>query len=427
MSVQTTLLPNGLTIVSETMNHLESVSLGVWIKSGSRNEKHNEHGVAHMLEHMAFKGTAGRSAREIVEQVENVGGDVNAATSLETTSYYARVLKDDVALGVDILHDILTHSVLDEGEMKREKHVILQEIGASKDSPEDLVYDHFQSAAFHKQALGRSIMGTPDTVNSFQPDNLRSFLNNHYHGPNMVLSCAGAMEHEALVKLAGERFAEFNSTQTSEAEEGAYIGGQQLEKRDLMEAQIMLGFEGRAYHARDFYASQLLATVLGGGMSSRLFQEVREKRGLCYSIHAFHWGFSDTGVFGIHAATGDDDIEELMPVILEQLQNVGDHIEQSEVDRARAQISAGLLMSLESPASRAGQIARQVLLFGRPIPNEELLERLNAITPTRLADLAQRLFTSSTPTLASIGPIEKLMRQEELCERLGISSSVAAQ
>ena len=185
-----------------------------------------------------------------------------------------------------------------------------------------------------------------------------------------------------------------------------------------MEAQILIGFEGRAYHARDFYASQVLAMALGGGMSSRLFQEVREKRGLCYSIYAFHWGYSDTGVFGIHAATEEADVKELVPVLLDELKYAGERINQEALDRARAQISAGLLMSLESPASRAGQIARQILLFGRPISNEELMERLNALTIERLSDLANRLFSTATPTLAAIGPISHLPTRDEIGHHL---------
>ena len=418
MSVQTTRLDNDLIVVTETMKHLESVSLGVWVKSGARNETPGEHGVAHMMEHMAFKGTASRTAREIVEQVENVGGDVNAATSLETTSYFARMLKDDAALGVDILHDILTHSTIDVEELRREKHVVLQEIGASRDSPEDLVYDHFQSAAFHDQALGRSIMGTPSSVEAFEPSHLRNYLERNYHGPNMVLSCAGAMEHDDLVKLASEKFGAFSSQPAPDAEEGSYVGGEFLEKRDLMEAQIMLGFEGRAYHARDFYASQLLATILGGGMSSRLFQEVREKRGLCYSVYAFHWGFSDTGTFGIHAATGAEDVGELVPVIVDELKKTAQNITLEETDRARAQIRAHLLMSNESPSARGGQNARQLLLFGRLISNDELMQRLNAISPKRIQDLAERLFTGTIATIAAVGPIDGVPGQAQLMEQL---------
>jgi len=418
MSVHTTQLGNGLTIVTETIKHLESVALGVWVKSGSRNESEAEHGVAHMLEHMAFKGTKSRTAREIVEQVENVGGDVNAATSMETTAYFARLLKEDVALGVDILHDILTGSTIDGNELKREKHVVLQEIGASKDSPEDQVYDHYQSAAFHQQALGRSIMGTPQSVSAFKPENLRGYLDNHYHGPNMVLSCAGALEHGALLKLATDKFGEFNSQPTEEAQSASYVGTEFLDNRELMEAQIMLGFEGRAYHARDFYASQLLATILGGGMSSRLFQEVREVRGLCYSVYAFHWGFSDTGTFGIHAATGADDVAELVPVIIEELKRAAQSITLEETNRARAQIRAHLLMSNESPSARSAQNARQLLLFGRLITNDELMERLNSISPERIRDLAERLFFQSTPTIAAVGPIDAVPNQAQLIELL---------
>ncbi len=418
MSVQTTRLANGLTVATETMSHVESVSMGAWIRSGSRNEKISEHGVAHMLEHMAFKGTNGRTAREIVEQVENVGGDVNAATSLETTSYYARMLKDDMALGVDILHDILTNSTIEESELKREKHVVLQEIGASKDTPEDMVFDHFQSAAFRNQALGRSIMGTPESVTSFQAGHLRGYLDAHYHGPNMVLSCAGALEHDELLKLASDGFGEFSAEIPEEAESAKYLGGEYLEKRDLMEAQIVMGFEGRAYHARDFYTSQLLATIMGGGMSSRLFQEVREKRGLCYSVYAFHQGFSDTGAFVIHAATGEEDIEELIPVIVEELKHAAQSITLEETNRARAQIRAHLLMSTESPTASAAQNASQLLLYGRIISNAELMERLNAISPERIRGLAERLFFDTTPTIAAVGPIDGMPNQAQLTEML---------
>lgn len=427
MSVDVTVLSNGMTVVTELMPHLESAALGVWVRAGARDERKSEHGIAHFLEHMAFKGTTSRTARQIAEEIENVGGDVNAATSVETTAFYARILKNDVPLAIDILADILSNSVFESTELKREQHVILQEIGAAQDSPEDLVFDRFQETVFSGQAIGRSILGTPQTVEGFSAPDLRNYLADHYHGSNMVLSAAGAVDHDQIVKLCETRFSGFTRQDVSKPVSAWYTGGEYRNQRQQMEAQILIGFEGKAYHARDYYASQFLATLLGGGMSSKLFQEVREKRGLCYSIHAFHWGFSDTGVFGIHAATGQEDVGELVPLILEQLQHVGDHIEQQEVDRARAQISAGLLMSLESPAARAGQIASQVLLFGRPIPNEELLERLGSITTRRLADLAQRLFSQSAPTLAAIGPVDNLMSRAEIADRLNSEIPVAAQ
>jgi len=428
MSVEITKLENGLTVVTNAMPHLESAALGVWIKSGSRNETQDQHGIAHLLEHMAFKGTKTRSAFQIAEEIENVGGELNAATSIETTAYYARVLKPEVGHAADILYDILANPTFDENELSREKHVILQEIGASLDSPDDLVFDNFQSTAFgSNQPIGRPILGTPDTVKGFTTSQIREYLDSHYHGPNMVLAAAGAVDHDALVKQAEGTYASFRNSKIEEASEASYVGGETLIEDDFQEVQMVLGFEGRAYHVKDFYASQLLATILGGGMSSRLFQEVREKHGLCYSVSSFHWGFSDSGIFGIHAATGPEDLQELVSLILKELQRSSEDIIQDELDRARAQIRSGLLMSMESPAARAGQIARQILLFGRPIPNEELMERLDAISVDRIRDLAGRIFHESTPTLTAIGPVKDMPRLAEIEDKLGISRSQAAE
>ncbi len=382
----------------------------MWIKSGSRNETEEEHGIAHLLEHMAFKGTARRSARDIAEEIEDVGGELNAATSTETTSYYARVLKDHVPLAVDILADILTESAFDEEELRREKNVILQEIGAANDTPDDVVFDRFSEVAYRDQTIGRAILGTPERVMSFTPGQIRGYLSRNYTTDRMFVVAAGAVDHDAFVKQVEERFAGLPTTPSAPPvfDAARYIGGDVREERDLMDTQVLLGFEGKAYHARDFYCSQILANILGGGMSSRLFQEVRESRGLCYSVYAFHWGFSDTGIFGVHAATGGNDLPELMPVIVDELRKSSQIIHQEEINRARAQIRAQLLMGQESPAARAGQIARQMMLYGRPIPNEEMMTRLEDITRERLTDLAGRLFFDTVPTLSAIGPLEHL-------------------
>lgn len=421
MNVESTRLPSGLTVVTESMPHLESVALGVWVKSGSRNEAEDEHGVAHLLEHMAFKGTARRTARQIAEEIENVGGEVNAATSTESTSYYARVLKDHVPLAVDILADILTESAFDEDELEREKNVILQEIGAANDTPDDIVFDKFSETAYFGQTIGRPILGTPDSVMSFNPDEIRQYLSRNYVADRMFVVAAGAVKHDEFVREVERRFGGLPSTASSTLikDPARYIGGDVRETRDLMDAQVLLGFEGKAYHARDFYCSQILANVLGGGMSSRLFQEVREHRGLCYSVYSFHWGFSDTGIFGIHAATGGENLPELIPVIIDELKKSTDNIRQEEIDRARAQIRAQLLMGQESPAARAGQIARQMMLYGRPIPNNELMQRLADITTTRLTDLAGRLFFNTAPTLSAIGPVDALAPVDDIIHSLG--------
>lgn len=420
MNVECTRLASGLTVVTENMPHLESVALGTWIKSGSRNETEAEHGIAHLLEHMAFKGTNKRTARQIAEEIENVGGEVNAATSTETTSYYARVLKDNVPLAVDILADILTDSVFDEEELEREKHVILQEIGAADDTPDDVVFDRFSEEAYRGQTIGRSILGTPETVQSFSSDQIRAYLSRNYTTDRMFVVAAGKVDHDAFVKQVEQRFASLPTTPstTPVMDAARYTGGESRVERDLMDTQVLLGFEGKAYHMRDFYCSQILANILGGGMSSRLFQEVREIRGLCYSVYAFHWGFSDTGIFGIHAATGGENLPELVPVIIDELRKSSERIDQQEIERSRAQIRAQLLMGQESPAARAGQIARQMMLYGRTIPNQEMMERLAGITTDRLTDLAGRLFFDTTPTLSAIGPVDHLVPLDDIRDAL---------
>jgi predicted Zn-dependent peptidase len=249
-------------------------------------------------------------------------------------------------------------------------------------------------------------------------------MERQYAADRMVVVAAGDVKHDAFVREVEKRLGSFRPKAEGVIPQYAnYVGGDFREDRDLMDAQIVLGFEGRAYHVRDFYASQVLSMILGGGMSSRLFQEVREKRGLCYSVYAFHWGFSDTGIFGIHAATGQSDIAELVPVIMSELQKAGDLVLQEELDRARAQYRAGLVMSAESASSRASQIARQMLLFGRPIPKEELIERLSNLTVGRLSDLSGRLF-STKPTIAAVGPVGSLAAYEAISEALPASPSV---
>ncbi|MCB1386388.1 MAG: insulinase family protein [Nitratireductor sp.] len=425
MTVEVTRLDNGLTVALHPMPHLETVAFGTWVKAGARNEAVSEHGIAHLLEHMAFKGTENRSARQIAEAVENVGGDINAATSVETTAYHARMLAEDIDLGLDVLQDILQNSIFDPTELAREKHVILQEIGAANDQPDDLVFDMFQDVAYGGQPIGRPILGTPDTVTGFSPDDLRRYLATHYRAPNMVVSVAGKLDSDRLLERIGSLYSGYGSELAGTPPAANYVGGQALIERDTSETQIVLGFEGRAYQARDFYASQLLSTIMGGGMSSRLFQEVRENRGYCYSIYCFNWSFSDTGIFGVNAATEEEDLPKMMPLILDELQRAADDISDEEVNRARAQIRTGLMMSMESPASRAGTQARQLLLFGRTISNEELMERLEAISAQRLRELAGSLFTESPPTIAAVGKTAKVMDRQAIAAHLGSSATLS--
>ncbi|KQU94042.1 peptidase M16 [Devosia sp. Root413D1] len=407
-----------MTVLTDDMPHLESASLGIWVKAGSRSETEAEHGISHMLEHMAFKGTKTRDALEIASTIENVGGDLNAATSVEHTGYFARVLKEDVALSADILSDILQNSQFEQHELDREQQVIVQEIGAARDNPDDHVFDLFQQAAFPDQAIGRTILGTVESVNSFGPDSIRAYMERNYVGDHMVLCAAGNVDHDALVDIANNRFHDLKPTGAPPPDKAAYVGGEQRLVSDHEQAHIVLGMEGRAYNSDGFYAVQILASILGGGMSSRLFQEVREKRGLCYSVYAFHWAFADSGIFGVAASTGEDEVAELLPVVLDELRKATETISDEEVIRVRNQIRAGLLMSLESPSSRAGQLARQQILWGRTIPLQETVDRINRITADRVKQIARQIFEAGKVSLAGIGPVAKLPDYRDIAAQL---------
>jgi len=418
LSVRTTALENGMTVITDDMPSLESASLGIWVKAGSRSESEAEHGISHVLEHMAFKGTRTRNAREIAEAIENVGGDLNAATSVEHTGYFARVLKEDVPLAADILSDILQNSLFEQTELDREQQVIVQEIGAARDNPDDHVFDLFQQAAYPDQPIGRTILGTAESVRSFSPETIRGYMDRNYVGDQMVVCAAGAVDHEALVEIADKRFKSLKIDGAPAPQKAQYVGGEQRVLSDHEQAHIVLGFEGRAYNSDGFYAAQILASILGGGMSSRLFQEVREKRGLCYSVYAFHWAFADSGIFGVAASTGENEVTDLLPVVLDELRRATETISDEEVVRVRNQIRAGLLMSLESPSSRAGQLARQQILWGRPIPLQETVDRINRITADRVKQVARQLFDHGNVSLAGIGPVAKLPDYGTIANRL---------
>ncbi|HUV32312.1 MAG TPA: pitrilysin family protein, partial [Devosiaceae bacterium] len=330
MSVRSTTLDNGMTVLTHAMPHLESASLGIWVKAGSRSEQDAEHGISHLLEHMAFKGTTTRSAQKIAEEIETVGGDMNAATSVENTGYFVRVLKEDVPLAADILADILQNSLFRDEELRREQHVIVQEIGASHDDPDHYVFDLFQSAAFPDQAIGRNILGTVESVRGFSAANIRGSLDRNYVGDRMVFAAAGNVDHDRLVEIASSKFPRLRANGAPEPATARYVGGESRLERDHEQAHIMLGMEGRPYNSDGFYAAQILSAILGGGMSSRLFQQVREKRGLCYSIYAFHWAFADSGVFGVAAATSEEDLGELVPVVLDELRKATRDITEEE-------------------------------------------------------------------------------------------------
>lgn len=418
MTVQVTRLSSGLTVVTDRMPHLKSASLGVWVGAGSRDEASDEHGISHLLEHMAFKGTATRTARQIAEEIEAVGGDLNAATSAETTAYYARVLEDDVPLALDVLADILSNPAFDPEELNREQNVVVQEIGACEDAPDDLVFEYLQSTAFPDQPIGRSILGTRETVRALNAKRLRSYLARNYRAPDMVVAAAGALDHDAVVRDIERKFAGFAAEAAPAPQAARFRGGARIEKRDLEQVHIALALEGVSQTDPDLYPLQVFTNIVGGGMSSRLFQEVREIRGLCYAIYCFHAPYADTGIFGLYSGTDVADAEELMQVVVDEIGSAAEKISDEEIARAKAQMKAGLLMALESSGARAEQLARQIIAYGRPIPLEEIVAKIEAVTAASTQAAGRALLARSRPALAVLGQGGGLDRVATIAEGL---------
>ena len=404
MSVEVSKLPSGLTVVTDTMAHLETAALGVWAGVGGRDEKPDEHGISHLLEHMAFKGTERRSSREIVEEIEAVGGDLNAATSTETTAYYARVMKADVPLALDVLSDIISHPTFVTEELEREKSVIEQEIGASQDTPDDVVFEYLSELCYPDQPIGRSLLGTTKTLKAFNRDSLRNYLTTHYRGPNMVVAAAGAVDHARVVAEVTERFAGLGAAPAPEPAPAIFgNGGSRIVHRELEQAHLTMALEGLPQADPALFSLQVFTNILGGGMSSRLFQEVREKRGLCYSIYTFHAPHADTGFFGLYTGTDPADAPEMMEVVADVINDAVETLTDAEIARAKAQMKAGLLMALESCSSRAEQLARHILAYGRPLGVDELVARIEAVTRDSTRDAARTLLARSRPAVVALG------------------------
>ncbi len=417
MTVTVTTLPNGMRVVTDTMNSVETVSIGVWVDVGTRHEPAAINGVAHLLEHMAFKGTARRSALDIASEIEAVGGHVNAYTSREHTAYYAKVLKADLGLAVDILADILQHSIFDAAELERERTVILQEIGQAQDTPDDIIFDLFQERAYPGQPMGQPVLGRAEIIKALGRDSIAEYQQRNYAAPGMILVAAGNLAHDALVALAEREFSALSLHGEARTEPARYLGGDLRERRDLEQVHLVLGFPGFAFGDRDYYAASVLSTAFGGGMSSRLFQEIREKRGLAYTIYSFSHSYSDGGVFGIYVGTGEAETAELMPLLCDEVVKLGKGLAGIELERARAQLKAGLLMSLEGTTARCEQHASHMLVFGRPLDPAELVGHIDAVDEDAVIRVASRLL-SAAPTLAALGPIGRIEDYARLADRL---------
>ena len=419
--IKTTKLQNGLRIITDTVPSVGSVALGAWVGVGTRNEDMRYNGAAHMVEHMLFKGTKKRNALDIAQQIEDAGGSMNAYTSREVTSYHMHMLKDDMALALEVLSDMVCNSVMPEEEIERERHVILQEIGMCHDTPDDLIFDNYYETAYPDQALGAPILGRADIISSMQRQPLMDYVHRLYNPENIVLSAAGAVDHDDFVKIAQDKFGALKTGEKAQSISADYKSGEHRTEKELEQSHIIMGFKGVSRLEDDFYAAQALSSILGGGMSSRLFQEIREKRGLVYSIFSFHSSYADDGLFGIYAGTGPNDLEELVPVMCDEVLKVCDDLSEIELKRAVTQMKAGLVMGRESMMTRADQQAKYLIFRDQKIDIEALVEKIDALTVNQIKNVGRRIF-SSKPTLAALGPLEKLESYDRIENRVKLAA-----
>ena len=418
MSISITTLDNGFRIVTENMSGLKSASVGIWIDTGGRNETLKQNGIAHFLEHMAFKGTLKRSSLDIAQAIENVGGYINAYTSREMTAYYARVLENDVPLAIDVISDILLNPIFDKQELETERGVILQEIGQSLDTPDDVIFDWLQETAYPDQPLGRTILGSTERVRNFSRDDLIGFVSDHYGPEQMVLSAAGAINHEEVVLQAKSLFDKKVPIKKSKAVGSLYSGGELQVEKDLEQAHFALAFEAPGYLSDSIYASQIYSIALGGGMSSRLFQEIREKRGLCYTIFAQAGAYSDTGLLTIYSGTSSENLKNLSDITISEMKRAAIDFEQAELDRARVQMKAGMLMGLESASSRVERLARMLIIWNRIPSLDEVVQKIDAVSLEDVRAFASNILLDQKPSLATYGPAANEISFSKLVDTL---------
>ena len=418
MTAKLSHLPNGLRVATREMPHATTISIGIWVNAGARDETAQEQGIAHMLEHMAFKGTKRRDAQAIATEVENVGGFMNAHTSREETAYYLRLLPEHIDLGIDILTDILTQSTLPDVEIERERGVIIQEIGQSLDTPDDFVFDLFAAACYAQHNLGRPILGTVESVSSFQRADLNGFMNRFYGAGQMLFVASGAVRHDDIVARIGASLGRLPDAQMAKRMPPCWFAGRQIVERDLEQSHIVFGLPTKAATAPDRFALMALSTLYGGGMSSRLFQQVREQRGLCYSIFSFASLYSDSGVFSVYAGTSASQANEMLAVAADELASIAHAVHPDEVTRAKAQLRASLLMSRESVSNCGDALARQIMLFGAPQDDAMLLAAIDDVDENAVRAMAAQLITGHTPALACVGPPTALIDNGDLAARL---------
>lgn len=401
-----TVLANGIRVVSEELPYVHSVALGVWVRAGSRNESEDNHGVSHFIEHLLFKGTERRSAKEIAEALESVGGVLNAFTTKEYTCFYTRVLSEHLDLAIDVLSDMLFNPRFSPEDIEKEKKVILEEIRMYEDSPDELVHDLFAQTVWPGHPLGRAILGSVESIEELTRDKVYQYYRQHYNAANIVLSAAGNFRTQELEDKLAKAFGE----RELPGERAPYYPPQDqpgisINLKDTEQVQICLGTPGLAQDDKDIYALQALNNILGGGISSRLFQLIREDNALAYSVYSYHAGYVDSGLFTVYAGTSPSNFRKVVELILRQLALLKEEgVTEEELKRTKDQIRGNLLLNQENVSHRMSRLGKTELSFGRVITTEEFIANLGRVTPEDVRRVAHRLFFAENLSLTTLGP-----------------------
>ena len=406
MTAKTITLSNGLTILLDHFNS-NTLSIGLWLNVGSVNENNKQLGIAHMLEHMAFKGTKNRNAFDISKEIEDVGGDINAYTSKENTAYYVKLLPSNYELGIEILSDIFLNSTFPKEEIERERGVIISEIGQSNDMPDDKVFDKFYSLAYQNQSIGKPILGTKVSVGGFNKDDLKEFCNQNYNPSNLIIGISGKFDESKIINQIKKNFEFLKSGNKSTKPKYKWNSGFHSEKKDLQQAHIVFGVEGLSNLDKQRLDLSALSIILGGGMSSKLFQEIREKKGLCYSIFSFQSQFLSSGIFGFYSACNPNDLENLLDTSLNEIKNLSKNITINDLDRAKAQLSSGFIRAQDFTFSRLERNVKSLFTHSKMFSEDYILNKISELKISNLIDLSDRLFHDPKTVLSIIGPDQK--------------------
>ncbi len=417
--VKFTKLDNGLTVITDFNPSIETVFSGVWVSVGSRNETEDINGISHFLEHMAFKGTTTKSYKDIAEKIEDIGGDINAYTSKDHTFYYTKTLKEYLEVSVDILSDIIQNSIFNEEETSKERNVILQEYYSSLDTPDDVIYDYYSETAYPNQSLGRPILGTEKTIASITPNMLKSYIANNYCADKVYFIVSGNFDYDNVINLCKKYFTNLVPAGSCSTPSSQYKGGYFVKNKELEQIHFMLGFEARnLFDRKEVFCENILNNTLGGGMSSRLFQEVREKHNLVYTIYSSVSNYSDTGHFYIYTSTEPEKINKVIDATTDEIIKIcNDGISQRELDRAKVNYKSSVLMSLENSTARARVLGRQMQHFGEHIPFSESINLIESITLEDIKNTAKNIFSSGI-TAVALGKCENIYDMDTIKTKL---------